>query len=86
MVLHQHVPKMCQLSYGWTHGIQYAEWLDVDNLTEMIPIWLSDYQAKERAFIAANAQAHVLKHHTWDERVRVLVEELLPQIEGVRSA
>lgn len=85
VVLHQHVPKMVELS-GWERNEHYVEWADADHLDELLTDWLRPERAENRRYIAAQAQAHVLKWHTWEERVRVLVEELLPELVNAATA
>lgn len=77
LLLHQHVPTMEAMT-GWKAGTHYIEWQDADELVGLIKHWLNPKQKATRAKIVKTAQKQVLAKHTWDERVRVLTEELLP--------
>lgn len=85
MLLHQHVPKMRELT-GWVDGEHYEEWQDIDHLQRLIRFWMCD-SADERHYIVRRGQKQVLAKHSYDERVRVLFEEFLPLIrrEGAKS-
>jgi len=85
MLLHQRVPNMREISYGWEPGEHYVEWQDADHLEPLIRDWLRPERQAERAAIVARGQSHALKHHSFDRRVEQLVDELLPALEGVRS-
>lgn len=86
MLLHQHVPKMRELT-GWEHGEHYIEWQTIDDLMPLIRHWLQPEQFIQRYAIVASGQAQTLEKHSYDERVRVLFEEFLPMMrrEGAKS-
>lgn len=79
LVLHQHVPKMKELT-GWIAGEHYVEWHTLDDLKTVIPEWLAKRDTAEYRQMVQRAQWHVLAYHTWEERIRVLFEELLPKV------
>lgn len=82
LLLHQHVPRMADISYGWTPGQHYVEWRTPDELETLIRLWLLDAKASERRWIVGNAYRHVMTHHTFERRVVHLFDELLPQLEA----
>jgi hypothetical protein len=84
LLLHQHVPRMADISYGWTPGQHYVEWTDWGQLETLIRLWLTDTKADERRWIVNNGYRHVMQHHTFECRVTHLFDELLPALEGVR--
>lgn len=75
LLLHQHVPDMKRLTYGWKPAWHYIEWHTRDDLGESITRWLRDEYAVQRRFIVQRGQQHVLRHHTFDARVRQLFSE-----------
>lgn len=82
MVLHQRVPKMEALT-RWRDGFHYMEWLDADDLVRKIRLYLTDAYEPGRKGVAKTAQRQVMQYHTWDARVKQLVDEFLPSIEKV---
>lgn len=76
VLLHQHVPGMEALSYGWQNGIHYLEWNDADELIELIRVWHKPEHVNHRRVIVEAARAHVLTYHTFDARVHQLMELL----------
>lgn len=81
LLLHQHVPKMDALSDGLEAGKHYVEWQTLDDLPVLIAEWMQPKQAKKRKAIVKAGQAFALDRHTWDARVKLLLDELLPNIE-----
>lgn len=73
LLLHQHVPKMRELS-GWEVGKQYLEWQMTADLDALITEWLPPEQAPARKKMVLAAQQQVLKYHTFAVRVGQLME------------
>lgn len=86
MLLHQHVPRMEEISLGWRDGEHYVEWADADDLIDEIRQALSGNWNKKIGVqrIVAAAQQHVLTHHSYDARARQLFTEFIPAIEKAR--
>ena len=78
--LHQHVPKMKELS-GWDAGRHYIEWFDLDDLGKTIQYLLKVGKSVDYQHMVSNAQKHVLEHHTWEARVNQLFNQFLPAME-----
>src|SRR3990167_2981346 len=78
--LHQHVPKMKELS-GWDAGRHYIEWVDLDDLGKTIQYLLKVGKSVDYQHMVSNAQKHVLEHHTWEARVNQLFNQFLPAME-----
>jgi len=83
LLLHQHVERMDVLS-GLVAGKHYVEWHDLDHLPDLIYQWLLPDAEERRMKIVEAGQTFVLKHHTWDVRVKQLVEQWLPELERER--
>lgn len=78
LCLHQRVDKMKELT-GWSKVKHYAEWNNLDDLHKRIGYWLRAPEGERLVRVQA-AQAYTVSQHTWDERARVLFEELLPSL------
>jgi len=78
-LLHQTIPGLERLT-GLKDGVHYASWSDFDDLQKKITYWLSDDQRKDRARIARNGKRAVLKHHSFESRVKQLFDEILPEV------
>lgn len=70
---------------GLQAGVHYVEYQDTSDLLALIPDWLDDARAEERRAMAERARAFVLEYHTWDVRVRQLVDVWLPDIGRVKA-
>lgn len=82
LLLHQRVERMDVLS-GLVAGIHYIQWNDLAELPAQIKFWLDDEMAYVRRDIALEGQRFVLENHTYEARVRQLIDELLPQKEQI---
>lgn len=83
-LLHQTVDGMEQL-LGLRDGVHYVAWSDEADLQEKIRYWLEPKHAKERADIASKGQQFVRAFHSFDNRVRDLFLDVLPEKVGVRE-
>lgn len=72
--LHQRVEKM-ELLAGWQSGVHYVEWTDLESLKEAIGYLMQDWQLSGVRRMVATARAHVLAHHTFEARVKELMEK-----------
>lgn len=77
LVLQQRVNGLEEMT-GLKDGVHWILFDSVDELPELVAAWLAKGKAKQRAAIAASAKQYVRRWHSWDERVRVLFEKLLP--------
>ena len=77
-VLQQRV-KDVQVMTGLVNGAHWALYFTPDELPDLVRDWL--HRDAERRHIAAKGRREVQERHSWDERVRVLVDELLPELE-----
>lgn len=82
LLLHQAVERMDVLS-GLKAGVHYIQWNDLTELPAQIKFWLGDEMAYVRRDIALEGQRFVLENHTYEARVRQLIDELLPQKEQI---
>lgn len=78
LCLHQRVDKMKELT-GWSKVKHYAEWTTLDDLHKRIGYWLRAPEGERLVRVQA-AQVYTVSQHSWDERARVLFEELLPNV------
>lgn len=76
-VLQQRVSGMQDL-LGFSIGKHYDDFGELSELSKGVPWWLT--HSDDRAAAALEAQQFVLKNHSWDARVSVLFNELLPQV------
>lgn len=79
LLLHQHVPKMVEIS-GLVNGVHYVEWHDNADLNEKIAYWLDPEHETERRRIVEQGRELALRWHTYPERARQLFEEFLPEV------
>lgn len=84
LLLQQTVAQLDTLT-GLEHGRHYIRWHDIDDLAHTIYQWLSPSRVKTVRRITADAQAFVLDRHQWSNRVRSLVEDWLPELQGERA-
>lgn len=78
VLLQQRVADLETLT-GMKDGVHYVEWIDLDDLYIKCVDWLSPGKAYARVKMARNAQRLVFQRHTWEERVKQLVREWLPE-------
>jgi hypothetical protein len=78
LVLHQHVPKMQELT-GWLAGEHYIEWRELEDLGATIRQVLQAGKAPHHQMIE-RAHFQIITAHTWDARVKTLFGELLPKV------
>jgi hypothetical protein len=71
VLLHQHVPKMDVL-LGIQPGVHYLEWHTLDDLRTLI----TDALASDTRDMVQAGRAYAETHHTYDARVRQLMEYL----------
>lgn len=81
LLLHQVVPDLERYT-GLVAGKHYIEWTDYDDLKAKIAYWLDKKQDKKRRELVKNAQAYVLKYHSFDARVKELFHSILPGVLG----
>lgn len=81
LMLHQTVPGLEELT-GIKDGVHYIAWTDFDDLREKVTFWLDDKRAVQRRKIAKVAQKFVQEFHSFDARVKELVN-LLPKARRV---
>jgi hypothetical protein len=74
LCLHQYVDTMHALT-GWLDGVHYVGWKDLDNLRRKIEEWLPTERIVAHRKIALKAQLHVLTYHSFDARVKALMEK-----------
>lgn len=82
-VLQQYSPRLDEYT-GLQSGVHYVEWQTLDDLKELITLYLPEQ--KERQRIAAAGQAFVTEHYSFDAQVKVLLRDLLPLIEVQRES
>lgn len=84
LLLHQHVPRMAEIS-GLVNGVHYVEWFENDDLAEKIAYWMKPEQTEARNQIVIQGREFALAKHTYAERARQLFEEFLPVSVGDRA-
>lgn len=80
-LLHQRIEGLEELT-GLRDGVHYAVWTDETDLQKSIRYWLAPRHDDERTRIAAAGQAYVRQYHSFDMRVKELLESILPMLEG----
>lgn len=70
---------------GLQAGVHYVEYVETSDLFALIPTWLDDAKADERRAMVERAQVFVLERHTWDVRVKQLVDVWLPEMGRVKA-
>lgn len=84
MLLHQHVDGLDDL-LGLKAGVHYISWHDSAELPALIEYWTAKRNDRTRRKIAAAGQKAVLEHHSFDARVKELLTEILPRVEGIKQ-
>lgn len=84
LLLHEHVPKMVEIS-GLLDGVHYIEWRDMADLNEKIAYWLDPAHEDARCQIVAQGREFAQRWHTYPERARQLFEEFIPQTVGGKN-
>jgi len=84
-LLHQVVPGLEELT-GLQDGVHYVAWLDADDLQSKIRYWLDKRRRSKRDRIRDAGRAFVHEEHTFDERARELLLELIPRIQEQQLA
>lgn len=83
-LLHQRVPKMDVL-LGIQAGVHYVEWTDFDDLRFKITYWLRQYETTPQLRMVGEDAIYASQHHTYAARVRQLMGEYWPLVEGERA-
>lgn len=83
-ILFQQTVKDLRDLTGLTAGVHYVGYDTLETMTNLIQTWLEPERALLRTAMAARGQGFVLQAHTWGARVRQLVTEWLPELEGIR--
>ncbi len=81
LCLHRRFKGM-QERLGLIDGVHFIGWDDIEELPGLIEFWLDPLREDARRKIAKAAQAHILEKHSFDERVRQLIFEMLPNLES----
>lgn len=82
LVLQQYVRKLYEYT-GLMHQAQFVGFTYLDELPQLIAYYLDPHHKIQCEYIAEHGQALVLKHHSFEARVKQLFVELLPKIERV---
>lgn len=82
-LLHETVPGLEELT-GLKDGVHYVAWDDLQDLHSKVTYWLKNSQTMRREQIAGQGQQFVQAHHAFDARVKELLTEIVPALEGVK--
>lgn len=84
MLLHQRVAGLDEL-LGLKAGVHYISWNEIEELPALIEYWTAKRNDRARRKIAAAGMKAVRENHSFDARVRELLTEILPRVEGIRA-
>lgn len=84
MLLHQRVEGLDEL-LGLKAGVHYISWNTPEELPALIEYWIAKRNDRARRKIAAAGMQAVRENHSFDARVRELLTEILPRVEGIRA-
>lgn len=77
LLLHQTVADLETLT-GLKDGKHYIAWTDIQDLSEKLVYWLSPANESKRKRIAKAGSEYTLKHHSFEQRVLDLFQNLMP--------
>lgn len=80
-LLHQTVPGLDELT-GLQDGVHYVAWTDTDDLMSKVRYWLKPSNEARRQKIVETGRAFVQMHHSFQSRVKQLLTEIIPSVEG----
>lgn len=79
LCLQQHSPGLDELT-GLQAGVHYVEWRTLDELHDLIQYYTDPAHEAERARIAKAGHQEVLARHSFDARLDMLIDQILPQV------